>query len=74
LVHIEDIWLLLFLFIREGLPVHVWSRLGDTCLGCAGGDLEATAGNILNRLACIPQKDYVADTEWSLVGMYCRYI
>lgn len=39
-----------------------------------GGDLEAMAGNILNRFACVSQKDYVADTELSLVGMYCRYI
>lgn len=49
---------------------HVWAV---PFWGFAGGDLEAMAGNILNQFACVPQKDNVADSELSLVGMYCRY-
>jgi hypothetical protein len=38
--------------------------------GCAGGDLEAMAGDFLNQFACILQKDYIADVELFLIGMY----
>jgi hypothetical protein len=38
--------------------------------GCAGGDLEGMAGNLLNQSACILQKDYVADVELFLIGIH----